>query len=173
MLKFTPSNEDFNRIYFVLSALDPRCEKEVLRYALARADFLIALDGTVLHLARLKRALPAGLYEVKKLTQRRIEAERVETQLEFPDVMRLVPKKDAAQKVIPLSGDPSSDYTRLVRSLPEEVTVNYHLFESPALHSDELRVYGVAEEAFTEPVRFDGDGYLAVLSPCRLKDAEV
>jgi hypothetical protein len=123
---------------------------------------VVGTDGHRAHWAELLNVYTPGCYEVVKKSKTEIVLRKVDA--EFPNYRRCIPA-GAGQEIQVQPGAPAfRAYTRLVRAMSEDMTLDYKCFcEAVQLAS----TITVMPDKF-QPVKFAGNGTGAVVMPCKM-----
>jgi len=170
MLEFTKHHEDTQGILFCVRAVT----KDDLHYGGAtnmlcvQSGQMIATDGHRIHIYKLMNPLADGLYRVIVKTKVKITIHQEIDPPQFPDWERIIPQGDCVE--IPQLNftevtDLSQAFARIVRALPEDVTLNYRFLEDLA---DSVFTAKIFHQSNYTPVVFTDDNKQALIMPMKV-----
>jgi len=102
MIKFDRSQEDFYRILFVVSALDPKDYRDHVTYLKCENNVIVGTDSKRLHETRLLYTeLPDGYYEIVKKTKTTLIIDKVKEldEAQYPNYSDMLNGKGSGEKI--------------------------------------------------------------------------
>lgn len=166
MIKITNKQEIAQALFVLAAAADPKHwgNKTMQYIAIQDNGMMQATDGHRMHQAQTEYS--AGIYEILKKTRSEvILAPCADKKLsDYPEVSRVIPSTDGIDPIEKSHASVWQEYTRTVRAMQDDMTLDYDYFAEALSATDEIYITG----SKFAPAVFTGCGTLAAVMPCRL-----
>jgi hypothetical protein len=166
MIKITTKHEIAQALFVLAAAASPKhLGNKILQYIAVQDNGMMqATDGHRMHQAQTEYS--AGIYEIAKKTRSEvILVPQADKKLsDYPETSRVVPSIDGIDPIEKSHASVWQEYTRTVRAMQDDMTLNYDYFAEALSATDNIYI----PDSKLAPVVFAGVGTLAVVMPCSL-----